>query len=171
MLNQGQVLHVQADVSRDRQHVRMVLNPTFSTLIRTETFKFFGDATDTEESETSSSGDDLATGSTSTDPRSSKKKTTSQSGVTIQQPVWATFSVQTTVSCPDGGTVLLGGIKRLSEGRVEGGVPILNKIPYIQRLFSNTAIGRDTQSIMIMVTPRIIIQEEEENYIMGGTRP
>jgi len=170
MLNQGQVLHVRADVSRDRQHVLLTLNPTFSTLIRTQTFKFFGDDTDTEETETVR-GDDTAT--TSTDPRSNAtRRTTSQSGVTIQQPIWATFSVMTTVSCPDGGTVLLGGIKRLSEGRVEGGVPILNKLPYIQRLFSNTAIGRDTQSIMIMVTPRIIIQEEEESFIMGSnSRP
>jgi general secretion pathway protein D len=169
MLNQGQVLHVQANISKDRQYVRMELNPTFSTLVRTQTFKFFGDNTDTEETETTR-GDDTAT--TSTDPRhNATRKTTSQSGVTIQQPIWSTFSVSTTVTCPDGGTVLLGGIKRLSEGRVEAGVPILNKIPYINRLFANTAIGRDTQSIMIMVTPRIIIQEEEESFIMGSSRP
>ena len=80
----------------------------------------------------------------------------------------ANFYVNTTVNCPDGGTVLLGGIKRLAEGRVEAGVPMLNKIPYINRLFSNTAIGRDTQSVMMMVTPRIIIQEEEEMFIMGS---
>ena len=66
----------------------------------------------------------------------------------------------TTVSVPDGGTVLLGGIKRLSEGRNEFGVPMLNKIPYINRLFKNVGIGRETQSLMMMVTPRIIIQEE-----------
>ena len=62
----------------------------------------------------------------------------------------------------DGGTVLLGGIKRLSEGRNELGVPMLNKIPYINRLFKNIGIGKSTQSLMMMVTPRIIIQEEEE---------
>ena len=66
---------------------------------------------------------------------------------------------------PDGGTVLLGGIKRLSEGRNEFGVPMLNKIPYVSRLFKNVGIGRETQSLMMMVTPRIIIQEEEEERI------
>jgi general secretion pathway protein D len=70
--------------------------------------------------------------------------------------------VTTTVSVPDGGTVLLGGIKRLSEDRTEYGVPMLDKLPYLNRLFSNTGIGRETQSLMMMVTPRIIIQEEEE---------
>jgi general secretion pathway protein D len=66
---------------------------------------------------------------------------------------------------PDGGTVLLGGIKRLSEGRNEFGVPILSKLPYINRLFKNVGIGRDTSSLMMMVTPRIIIQEEEEERL------
>ena len=71
----------------------------------------------------------------------------------------------TTVSVPDGGTVLLGGIKRLNEGRNEFGVPLLSKVPYINRLFRNVAIGRETDSLMMMVTPRIIIQEEEEERL------
>ena len=64
-----------------------------------------------------------------------------------------------------GGTVLLGGVKRLKEGRNMAGVPILNKIPYISRLFKNSGVGRDTESVMLMVTPRIIIQEEEEELL------
>ena len=39
---------------------------------------------------------------------------------------------------------------------------MLAQLPYINRLFKNVGIGRDTQSLMMMVTPRIIIQEEEE---------
>ena len=72
------------------------------------------------------------------------------------------------MSVPDGGTVLLGGIKRLSEGRNEYGTPILNKIPYLNRLFKNVGIGRETQSLMMTVTPRIIILEEEEERIGAG---
>ena len=80
----------------------------------------------------------------------------------IQQPAFTTSRVQTTVVVPDGGTVLLGGLKTLSEGRNEFGPPILSKIPYINRLFKNVGYGRETESLMIMVTPRIIIKEEEE---------
>jgi general secretion pathway protein D len=83
-------------------------------------------------------------------------------GTTVQLPQFAITSVSTTVSVPDGGTILLGGIKRLSEGRNERGVPLLSKFPYVNRLFRNVGIGRTTQSLMMMVTPRIIIQEEEE---------
>ncbi len=39
------------------------------------------------------------------------------------------------------------------------------KLPYINRLFKNVAIGRETDSLMMMVTPRIIIQEEEEERL------
>ena len=50
---------------------------------------------------------------------------------------------------------LLGGIKRLREGRNEFGVPLLSKVPYIDRLFRNVGIGRETDSLMMMVTPRM----------------
>jgi Flp pilus assembly secretin CpaC len=80
----------------------------------------------------------------------------------LQQPVFSTVDAQTTVVVPDGGTVLLGGLKRLSEGRNEFGPPILSKIPYLNRLFKNVGYGREAESILLMVTPRIIINEEEE---------
>ncbi|HBH52044.1 MAG TPA: type II secretion system protein GspD, partial [Planctomycetaceae bacterium] len=86
-------------------------------------------------------------------------------GTTIQLPEFLFTTVTTTVSVPDGGTVLLGGVKRLKEGRTMAGVPILNKIPYLSRLFKNTGVGRDAESVMLMVTPRIIIQEEEEELL------
>ena len=83
----------------------------------------------------------------------------------LQQPVVERVNILTTVSVPDGGTILLGGIKRLKEGRNMSGVPILNKIPYVSRLFKNTGVGRETESLMLMITPRIIIQEEEEELL------
>ena len=91
--------------------------------------------------------------------------TTTTSGTTVQLPTFSFTTVSTTVSVPDGGTVLLGGIKRLREARNEQGVPLLNKLPYVSRLFKNVGIGRETQSLMLMVTPRIIIQEEEEERL------
>ena len=74
------------------------------------------------------------------------------------------------MTVPDGGTVVMGGLKRLSEGRNEYGPPILSKIPYVSRLFKNTGYGRRPQSLLIMVTPRIIILEEEEERMTGVVR-
>ncbi len=89
----------------------------------------------------------------------------------LQQPAFTTLSVQTTVVCPDGGTVLLGGLKTLGESRNEFGPPFLSKIPYLNRLFKNVGIGRETRHIMIMVTPRIIINAEEEYTQTEGGGP
>ncbi len=61
--------------------------------------------------------------------------------------------------------MLLGGVKRMREQRLEFGVPVLSKTPYINRLFRNIGVGRRTDSLMLMVTPRIIILEEEEDRL------
>ncbi len=89
----------------------------------------------------------------------------------IQQPRLSRVSVNTTVAVPDGGTVLMGGLKRLSEGRNEFGPPVLSKIPYLSRLFRNIGYGRSAESLLIMVTPRIIIQAEEEETQTGYRPP
>ncbi len=161
VLSEGQALTVQAVVSADRRFVRLTVVPFFSTIGDVSEFKFTGST-----STNSSTKEDSSTGGTSGDSTSSSNdNVTSSDGVTIQLPSFSFVSVSTTVSVPDGGTVLLGGIKRLSEGRNEFGVPILSKLPYINRLFKNVGIGRETSSLMMMVTPRIIIQEEEEERL------
>ena len=88
---------------------------------------------------------------------------------TIQLPTRNIQTVQTTVSVPDGGTILLGGLKQHAEGRNEFGTPVLSKLPYLNRLFKNSASARFSNSLMLLVTPRIIIQAEEEEML--GTPP
>ncbi len=171
ILNEGSSMTVQAVVSSDRQYVRMTLNPVFSVITnKTNTFRFSGtDETTTDE--TSKTKGDSDNPTDSDEKETGKKTTTTKAGVSVQQPVFASIQISTTVSVPDGGTVVMGGIKRLSEGRKEYGTPILNKIPFINRLFMNSAIGRQSESIMMMVTPRILIQEEEEAYMLGQQNP
>ncbi|MFO0807112.1 MAG: hypothetical protein U0746_00650 [Gemmataceae bacterium] len=85
----------------------------------------------------------------------------------IQQPQLASVTINTTVAVPDGGTVIMGGLKTLSEGRNEFGPPVLSKLPYVNRLFKNVGYGREAQSMLLMVTPRIIINSEEEERQTG----
>ncbi|MFT3883046.1 MAG: hypothetical protein QM703_25765 [Gemmatales bacterium] len=93
---------------------------------------------------------------------------TAVAGITVQQPVISTITLATTVMVPDGGTILVGGIKTMNEQRREFGPPILSKIPYVNRLFRNQSYGKSATSLMFMVTPRIIINEEEEEKL-GNT--
>jgi len=163
VLNEGSALSVQAVVSSDRRFVRLTLVPFFSKITAVNTFTFTGSSSSNQTSSSQGPSDLTTNRSTAT--------TNASEGTTVQLPSFAIFSVATTVSVPDGGTVLLGGIKRLSEGRNEFGVPLLSKIPYVNRLFRNVGTGRETQSLMMMVTPRIIILEEEEENLGIPTPP
>jgi len=165
VLSEGTSLTVQAVVSPDNRFVRLTVVPFFSQIGNVQNFQFTGSTTSTNNSNTTTDP------TTATTTNAAAGATTISSGTTVQLPTFNFVTVTTTVSVPDGGTVLLGGIKRLSEGRSERGVPILSNIPYINRLFRNTAVGRTTESLMMMVTPRIIIQEEEEQKLLGTTTP
>jgi general secretion pathway protein D len=167
VLSEGTFMTVQAVVSNDRRYVRLTVVPFFSKIGDVQTFTFQG--TDTTTTNVTRNG--IVNQATNLFNNNTDQATTSHSGVTVQLPTFSFVTVTTTVSVPDGGTVLLGGIKRLSEGRTEYGVPILDKVPYLDRLFKNVGIGRDTSSLMMMVTPRIIIQEEEEDKMGVSTGP
>ena len=146
--------------------------PFFSEIRDVDTFTFDGSVT-TQRATDDTLIDDLLGAVTGVDPDPDANTTelsTATEGVTIQLPTLGFTSVSTVVSVPDGGTVLLGGVKRQQEQRVERGVPFLSNIPYVSRLFKNVGIGRETSSLMLMVTPRIIIQEEEELEQTGVSR-
>ncbi len=166
VLSEGTLMTIQAVVSEDRRYVRLTVVPFFSEIGDVQEFTFEG-TTSTSSSSSSTTDDDEDSNSES----NADSQDIIRSGTTVQLPTFQFVSVTTTVSVPDGGTVLLGGIKRLNEGRNEFGVPLLSKVPYINRLFRNVGIGRETDSLMMMVTPRIIIQEEEEARLLGTAIP
>lgn len=83
-------------------------------------------------------------------------------GIFILLPDQETRGIRTTVSVPDGGTVLLGGLKQVGEIEIEAGVPILSKIPILKRAFTNTTKVMDTQTLLILLKAKILIQREAE---------
>ena len=76
----------------------------------------------------------------------------------IQQPIIQITEVRTTVSVPDGGTLLLGGQTLAGEVEREAGVPVLSKVPFLKRLFTNRSMAKDEQVLLILVRPTIIMQ-------------
>ncbi len=85
-----------------------------------------------------------------------------QQRTTVQLPTFNRTTVGTTVSVPDRGTALLGGVNRAAEGSTTRGVPGLSKLPGANRLFQNRGIGRETGAMSMTVTPRVIDLQEEE---------
>jgi general secretion pathway protein D len=80
-------------------------------------------------------------------------------------------TVSTQVTVPDGGTLLLGGQKVRVEVEKEAGVPILGKVPVLGRLFRNRSTVRDTRTLLILVKPTIILQEERDAEAYGRLEP
>ncbi|MCH8151571.1 MAG: hypothetical protein IH830_04255 [Planctomycetes bacterium] len=76
--------------------------------------------------------------------------------------------VQTTVSVPDKGTVLLGGQRLVKEIEVETGIPVLSKIPFINRFFTNRLTAKTEETLLILIRPEIIIQQENEDLLFPG---
>lgn len=79
----------------------------------------------------------------------------------IQKPRLIKAALDKVVSMPDGGTVLFSGWKASKETS-ESGPPVLSKIPYINRLFQNVKYSPEHETVVLMVTPHIVIQKEEE---------
>lgn len=145
-VNTGAVLDVQATVSSDRKYVTLTLRPQVATLLNLRNFQVAqatagGGTGDPNDPDNPNSG--IATGF-------------------IQQPEIQITEVRTTVSVPDGGTLLLGGQTLAGEIEREAGVPVLSKIPFLKRLFTNRSMVKDDQVLLILVKPTIIIQREQE---------
>ncbi len=83
--------------------------------------------------------------------------------VTIQIPEVTISRAATTVRVPDGGTVLLGGLKQIVNIDAKSETPWLADIPIIGFLFSRKGRSEEVRDLMIMVTVHITdIKEQEE---------
>ncbi|MEM1184947.1 MAG: hypothetical protein AAGI53_08075 [Planctomycetota bacterium] len=86
----------------------------------------------------------------------------------IQTPTVTITRVQTTVTVPDQGTILLGGQRILEEFETETGIPVLSKIPVLNRFFSNRIEAKEELTLLILLKPTVLIQSEEEERNFPG---
>ncbi|MHC4849015.1 MAG: type II secretion system protein GspD [Planctomycetota bacterium] len=80
--------------------------------------------------------------------------------VTIQVPEIAISRVRTTVTMPDGGSLMLGGVKFFKDLAAESGIPVLSKIPILSFFFSRKAKLIQRRNLLILVSANIVIPEE-----------
>lgn len=92
--------------------------------------------------------------------------------VAIQTPQLSLQRIRTTVTVPDGGSFVIGGMRTMSETDVESGIPILSDLPLIGSLFKRKGKSTVRQDVIIIVTARIIDLEEEIEHNFGsGVQP
>jgi general secretion pathway protein D len=74
----------------------------------------------------------------------------------INQPIFSTRKVTTSVSVYDGSTVVLGGLIREDVQKVEDKVPIIGDVPIIGRLFRSSVDQHIKRNLVIFVSARLI---------------
>lgn len=74
----------------------------------------------------------------------------------INQPVFSTRKVTTSVTVWDGQTVVLGGLIREDVQDIEDKIPVLGDLPFVGRLFKSKAEDHFKRNLMIFVTAKLI---------------
>lgn len=147
--NEGVVLDVEGTVSADRRYVTLTVLTSLADIV---------DITNTS-IPIVVGGQVLDSG----DPNDVLSQTAQ-----LQSPITQVSAVNTTVSVPDRGTILLGGQSIRNDIQVETGVPVLSKIPIINRFFTNRIDSVEEKTLLILLKPTIIIQQENEELLYPG---
>ena len=75
--------------------------------------------------------------------------------VTVQLPNLTVTNFSTTVKVPDGGTVLLGGLRQVLTRERRAEVPLFSRLPLISFLFKQEGSADENRSLMVMVRAQV----------------
>ena len=90
-----------------------------------------------------------------------------QNPVTIQLPEVDLRVAESTVRIPDGGSILLGGLKDIETQDMKSTSPILGNIPILSFLFSRQGKSSEVEHLMIVVTATITDLQEQAERMRG----
>lgn len=148
-VREGVVLDVEGTVSADRRYVTMTVLTSLAKILDIQTTAV-----------------PIVVGGnvvSSDDPNSILSQT-----AFIERPVIQITRVNTTVTVPDKGTIMLGGQSIRNDIEIETGVPVLSKIPIINRFFTNRLTTTEERTLLILLRPTVIIQQENEELLFPG---
>lgn len=140
ILNHGSILEAKPVVSHDKKYVLVELKPTMAVDLTGLTQDRAG------------------------------RQVTLQGGLTtanIELPTISLTKIRTTVIVPDGGTVILGGLKNMINYELETTVPLLGHIPIIKNLFRKKGRMNLRRNLVILLKADITILREKEEQLFG----
>ncbi len=73
--------------------------------------------------------------------------------------------LNTQIAVQSGQTVLLGGLIQQDEGKTDTGIPGLNRLPLVGRLFGTTSRHRDRTELIVLITPRVITSSSDAQAV------
>ncbi len=135
---EGVILDVQPVISSDRRYVTLDVRPTLASLIN-------------------------GVISTVTVSLGSLQQAATQ--VDIDLPEITLQQAFTSVTVPDGGTVLLGGFRSVNERKYVSSLPIIGDFPILKNLFRRKAYIDEKRSLYILLTAQVIDLRAEERKL------
>jgi tetratricopeptide (TPR) repeat protein/Flp pilus assembly secretin CpaC len=82
--------------------------------------------------------------------------------ISIQLPEVTRQTVRTTLTMPDGGTMMLGGMRLVERQNLRSTVPLLGSLPGLSWLFSRNGTSVQNRKIIILIRAKIVLMEEME---------
>lgn len=147
---QGTTFDVRPVVSADRKYIYLEVIPSVFQVEKIDTFTF---------SRLSTNVDTIGGGGVGTANIPPEQ--------TVQLPQINVSQVSVTVSVPDKGTLMIGGLGSITKDSLTTGIPILSKIPVLKRLFTRDQKNNIKSNLVILLKPTILIREEHEANFLG----
>jgi general secretion pathway protein D len=141
----GVVLDVKPIVSSDRRYVTLELRPTVTELVNFVTRQI----------------------DSFTVLQGAQVNVLIRLSFPIQFPELAIRRVRTTCAVPDGGIMLCAGLYRNVKFHAENGIPFLSDLPVLGRLFRWNTVDNSKSNLAILISPKIILFEEEEAKLVS----
>ena len=88
----------------------------------------------------------------------------------IDSPTVRQRQITSTIAVQSGETIALGGLIRESNTRSNSGIPILKDIPVFGVLFGATSDDRDRTELLVLITPRVVSNQEEARAVTDELR-
>ncbi|MDD5092500.1 MAG: secretin N-terminal domain-containing protein, partial [Candidatus Wallbacteria bacterium] len=165
---------------KTQSNVKVVSNPTITTLDNSEARILVGEKIPFEETTTTSTGTSskvtfkdvgitlVVTPIISADNYVTLKvhpEISQQSGTTTSgEPIIGTTEADTQVLIRNGDTLVIGGLVKETVSTLQNKIPLLGEIPGLGRLFKYSQMTKDRVETIIFITPTIVEYEEGSPY-------
>jgi type II secretion system protein D len=74
-------------------------------------------------------------------------------------PTIATRYIRTNITAQNGSTIVLGGLIQDNKQKTYGGIPILDKIPYLGAAFRSTTYTRTRSELIVLMCPEVTLTQ------------
>ena len=138
----GIALDVRPTISADRKYITLEMRPTVATSVQDITDSFIDFIADPE------------------------RRVITQP-LRIETPILRIQRTRSTVTVPDGGTLLIGGLTDIFDAAYNSDIPLVSDIPIVSFLTGRKADVRQRKCLLILVRAKITIMEEEEDERFG----